>query len=137
MRRPQATDFYETVEGIGRFRFARRKLADELQIQRLYAEYAGGVEPTAWLATLAEYLSTLNTLTVEAPEGWDMDNMDPLDNETYQKINRVFVALREREETFRGKSGAVGKGTGAQDAEQRGSLVSPDIQADSEQPAVS
>ncbi|EAW2493080.1 hypothetical protein AXL65_02315 [Salmonella enterica subsp. enterica] len=132
MRRPQPTDYFETVEGIGRFRFARRKLSDELQIQRLYAEYAGGVEPTAWLATLAEYLSTLNTLTVEAPEGWDMDNMDPLDDETYKQISRVFTALREREETFRGKSGANGKGQGAQDAEQRGPLVSTDVQADSE-----
>lgn len=130
MKRPQPTDFFETVEGIGRFRFARRRLAEEMEIQRLYAEYAGGVEPTAWLATLAEYLSTLNALTVEAPEGWDMDNMDPLDDETYQKINRVFVALREREERFRGKPGKDGQGAGAPDAEQRGPLVSPDLQTD-------
>lgn len=137
MRLPQATDYYENVEGIGRFRFARRKLTDEIQIQRFYAEYAGGVEPTAWLATLAEYLSTLKTLTVEAPEGWDIDEMDPLDNETYQKLNRVFVALREREETFRAVAGKGGKGPGAQDAEQRGPLVSPDVQANAESPAVS
>lgn len=132
MRRPQNSDYFETVEGIGRFRFARRKLADELQIQRLFAEYAGGVEPTAWLTTLAEYLSTLKVLTVEAPEGWDMDDMDPLDNDTYTKISRVFVALREREERFRAGPAANGQGAGAKDAEQRGPLVSPDVPADSE-----
>ncbi|HHA3594133.1 TPA: hypothetical protein ACODIZ_003660 [Salmonella enterica subsp. enterica serovar Newport] len=130
MRLSRPSDFYETVEGVGRFRFARRMLSDELQIQRKYAEYVGGVEPTAWLATLAEYLSTIGVLTVEAPEGWDMDNMDPLDNDTYAKIARVFVALREREERFRAGAGSDGKAESAPAPEQRGSLVSQDIPAD-------
>ena len=124
MRLPQKTDFYETVEGIGRFRFAKRRLSDELQIQRAYAEYAGGVEPTIWLATLAEYLSTLRVLTVEAPENWDLDNMDPLEEATYQNLARVFIALREREETFRAKPAANGQGPRPQDGEVSGLLVS-------------
>ncbi|EON2339040.1 hypothetical protein ACLLKL_002010 [Escherichia coli] len=130
MRRSNPSDFYEDVDGVGRFRFARRMLSDEIQIQRKYAEYVGGVEPTAWLATLSEYLSTLHVLTVEAPEGWDIDNMDPLDDDTYAKIARVFVALREREERFRAKPGANGEGQSAQAPEQRGPLVSPDVQPD-------
>ncbi|EAM1616323.1 hypothetical protein EU642_22060 [Salmonella enterica] len=136
MRLAQPTDFFETLEGIGRFRFARRKMADEMQIQRLFAEYTGGVEPTAWLLTLGEYLSTLRVLTVQAPDGWDIDDMDPLDPETYSQIGRVFVALREREETFRRKPGAVGQGQGAQDAGHGGSLVSPDLQTAAEPPAL-
>ncbi|ECB1886238.1 hypothetical protein IAJ44_004294 [Salmonella enterica] len=127
MRRSLPTDFFENIDGIGRFRFARRKMADELQIQRLYAEYAGGVEPTVWLATLAEYLSTLRVLIVEAPESWDLDSMDPLDDDTYKKISRVFVALREREETFRAGAGNNGKGERQEDAEHGRSLVSPDV----------
>ncbi|EJH8717654.1 hypothetical protein NF539_004894 [Escherichia coli] len=130
MRLSKPSDYFETVEGIGRFRFARRTLADELQIQRKYAEFVGGVEPTAWLATLSEYLSTLAVLTVEAPEGWDIDNMDPLDNDTYSKLARVFVSLREREERFRSGAGANSKGQGEETPEQRGSLVSADIPAD-------
>ncbi|EIW6162825.1 hypothetical protein MF451_003822 [Salmonella enterica subsp. enterica serovar Saintpaul] len=130
MRHPQKTDFYETVEGIGRFRFARRKLADELLIQRHYAEYAGGVEPTVWLATLAEYLSTLRVLTVEAPEGWDIDDMDPLDNDTYEKLAAVFVALRRKEDSFRAGNGKQGEAASKADVEQRGSLVQADIPAD-------
>lgn len=129
MRLSKPTDFYETVEGVGRFRFGRRMLADELQIQRKYAEYVGGVEPTAWLAMLGEYLSTLIVLTVEAPEGWDIDNMDPLDNETYAKLARVFTALREREERFRSGATAQGQRPGEETPEQRGSLVSQDIPA--------
>ncbi|EHF0215279.1 hypothetical protein IFY47_003335 [Salmonella enterica] len=130
MRLSKPSDYFETVEGIGRFRFARRTLADELQIQRKYAEFVGGVEPTAWLATLSEYLSTLAVLTVEAPEGWDIDNMDPLDNDTYSKLARVFVSLREREERFRSGAGANSKGQGEETPEQRGPLVSADIPAD-------
>lgn len=126
------TDFYEDVEGIGKFRFARRTMADEIQIQRKYAEIAGGLEPTPWLATLAEYLSAIGTLTVNAPEGWDLDNMDPLDDDTYAKISRVFVALREREERFRLGHDHKGEGASKNAAEQRGPLVSTDIPADSE-----
>lgn len=129
MRLAQPTDFFEDVEGIGRFRFAHRKMNDEIQIQRLFAEYTGGVEPTAWLLTLGEYLSTLRVLTVSAPEGWDLDNLDPLDEETYARLGRVFVALREREETFRGRSKPQSEGRGTADAEHSGSLVSPDVQA--------
>lgn len=129
MRLAQPTDFFEDVEGIGRFRFAKRKMADEIQIQRLFAEYTGGIAPTAWLLTLGEYLSTLRVLTVTAPEGWNLDDLDPLDEETYAKLGRVFVALREREETFRGRSKPQGEGSGQANAEHGGSLVSPDVQA--------
>lgn len=137
MRPQQPNDFFEDVEGIGRFRFARRKMNDEIKIQRLFSDYTGGVNPTAWLLTLGEYLSTLRVLTVESPEGWDMDNMDPLDEETYEKIGRVFVALREREETFRGKPRTNGQGQGPQDAEHGGSVVSTDVPPAAEPSALS
>lgn len=137
MRLPQPTDFFEDVEGIGRFRFAKRKMADEVQIQRLFSEYTGGVEPTAWLLTLGEYLSTLRVLTVSAPEGWDLDDLDPLEAETYTKLGRVFIALREREETFRAGSSKAGQSSGAANAEHGGSLVSPDVQTAAQPSALS
>lgn len=130
MRLAQPTDFFEDVEGIGRFRFARRKMADEVQIQRLFSEYTGGIQATAWLLTLGEYLSTLRVLTVSAPANWDLDDMDPLDEDTYSKIARVFIALREREETFRGRPRKTSEGSSAQDAGDSGSLVSADLPTD-------
>lgn len=129
MRLAQPTDYFEDVEGIGRFRFARRKMADEIQIQRVFSEYTGGIQPTAWLLTLGEYLATLRVLTVEGPENWDLDNMDPLDEDTYNRIGRVFLALREREETFRAGGKPKGESQRAGNAEHGGSLVSPDVQA--------
>ncbi|EDY2030040.1 hypothetical protein GTB64_004482 [Salmonella enterica] len=129
MRKPLATDFIENIEGIGRFRFARRTMADEMKIQRLFSEYTGGVDATVWLLTVGEYLSTLRVLIVEAPEGWDIENLDPLEDETYEQMGRVFVTLREREETFRRKPAGAGEGAGAKDAEHGGSLVSENVPA--------
>lgn len=136
-RQPKANDYYIDVNGIGRFRCARRSLSIEVEVQREYASMAGGVAPTAWLMTLAEYLSTLRVLIVDAPEGWDMENMDPLDDETYQKLGRVFAALREREETFRGKPRTAGQAESPANGEHSGSVVSPDVPPATEQPAVS
>lgn len=135
-RQPKANDYYIDVPDIGRFRCARRTMMIEVEVQREYASMAGGVEPTAWLVTIAEYLSTLRVLIVDAPEGWDMDDMDPLDDETYQQLGRVFAALREREETFRRKSGKAGQENGAGNGEHGGSVVSPDVPATPEQPAI-
>lgn len=136
-RTPKQTDFYVDVEGVGRFRFARRTLMLEAEVQREYAMIAGGVDPTAWLMTLGEYISTLRVLIVEGPEDWDMDNMDGLDDDTYEKISKVFHALREREETFRRRHGAKGKAPGEGNGEHDQPVVSQDVPPTSEQPSVS
>lgn len=133
MKTYQATskdDFFEDVEGVGRFRFRQRTMADEMNIQRLYADYIGGVIPTNWLAMLAEYQSALRVLTVAGPDDWDMDKLDPLQTETYDKLRRVFIALRESEERFRGRPIAGLEDGSQEDGERGGSLVSPDLQAD-------
>lgn len=131
-RQPNKNDFIVEVPGEGRFIFARRSMGDEIAIQREYARHAGGVEPTVWLATLAEYLSTLSVLTVEAPESWDIDAMDPLDDESYKRIGRVFAALRERENTFRRKSDPSGKDQRPLPGGDGGSVVPQDVPTSSE-----
>lgn len=126
------SDFVVEVEGIGKFTFARRKMADEIQIQRKYAEIAGGVEPTVWLSTLAEYLSTLEVLTVSAPADWDLDEMEPLENDTYKRLERVFVALREREERFLGRTPARREESREGDVPDSELLVPEQVQTDIE-----
>lgn len=125
-------DFFEDVEGVGRFRFRQRKMADEMEIQRLYADYIGGVIPTQWLALLAEYQSALRVLTVAGPDDWDLDTLDPLEPETYNKLRRVFIALRECEERFRGRPVTRLEDGSQENGERGGSLVSPDVQATEE-----
>lgn len=112
-RAPRSTDFEVQVEGIGNFAFARRTLGDELAIQREYARIIDGVTPTEWLATMAGWLSVLRTITVRAPDGWDLDAMDPLDPETYERLFKVFSALREKEDSFRRGSGGPSQAVSA------------------------
>ncbi len=129
-RRPNPkTDFPVDVDGIGRFVFAKRKMKDEIDIQVEYARMIQGVEPTAWLATVAGWLSDLRVLTVLAPVGWDLEEMDPLDDETYKQIALVHSALRTKEGSFRRKpeQGGAAAGTGA--VEDGGVLVSPEVPA--------
>jgi len=102
-RAKRPTDFSVTIDGIGRFTFGKRTMADELAIQREYADIIQGVEsPTVWLETMGGWLSVLRVLTVEAPADWDLDELDPLDEQTYAKLNRVYEELRNQERSFRG-----------------------------------
>lgn len=109
---PQS-DFTVTVEGVGAFTFGRRKMKDELAIQREFADIIGGVQPTPWLEAVGGWISALKVLTVRAPAGWDLEEMDPLDEATYSKLNRVYQALREKEGSFRSGQAAAGPASGA------------------------
>lgn len=94
------------VEGEGSFTFRRRQMRDEFRIGAEYCRLSEGVAgATPWFAGLCQAVATLRVLTVEAPPGWDLDKMDPLEPATYDRIIRVHQALREKEEFFR--SGGV------------------------------
>lgn len=129
-RKPAPTDFTVPVEGIGTFTFAKRRMADEIAIQVEYARIIDGVEPTEWLAAVAGWLSTLKVLTVRAPEGWDIDEMDPLDDDTYSQLMRVHGALRDKEISFRGRSPAGGQGSGQGAGGDDRVLVQEEVRAD-------
>jgi hypothetical protein len=103
-RRPDPkTDFIVDVDGIGRFTFARRRMVDEINIQVEYARMIQGVEPTEWLATVCGWIASLRVLTVFAPSGWNIDEMDPLDDETYKQLALVHNSLDKKEGSFRRK----------------------------------
>lgn len=113
-RAERETDYTVKVENVGTFRFGKRTMRDEVSIQVEYARIIDGVEPTEWLAIVAGWLSTLQVLTVSAPEGWDLNEFDPLDSETYATIKRVYDALLEKERSFRRKPEIRSEGSGAQ-----------------------
>lgn len=128
-RQPAATDFFVTVEGVGRFSFGQRKMADEMQIAVEYSLMTQGIDtPSSWLSIMADAMSQLRVLTVKAPDDWDMDEMDPLNGETYAKIVKVHRALREKETSFREKPATAGKDSGPRDSEGAGVLVPQEIQ---------
>ncbi len=108
----KATDFTVAVDGVGTFTFGRRTMRDEIDIQREYAAILDGVKPTVWLEVVGSWFSAFKVLTVKAPEGWSVDELDPLDNETYSKMNLVYDALCEKELSFRRVHAPDGQGSG-------------------------
>ena len=127
MRRPSETDFVVQVDGVGGFTFARRRMADEIAIQVEYAKTLNGAPATDWLALVAGWLSALRVLTVRAPADWDIDEMDPLDDETYAKLARVHDALNEKERSFRRKPAGRVQGEREGASQNGGVLVSPQV----------
>jgi hypothetical protein len=129
-RQPAATDFFVDVPNVGTFSFARRTLRDELKIAAEYSRLTEGVEtPTEWLEYVATWISALKVLTVTAPDGWDIDTMDPLDQDTYGKLGAVHTLLREKEQSFRSGSSKAGQAAGKADRDVDRVLVSPQVQS--------
>lgn len=127
-RQPSATDFTITVEGVGAFTFAKRTMRDELRIAAEFSRICEGVEtPNEFLQTVGSWISTLRVLTVAAPDGWDLDAMDPLDADTYAQLFQVHRALREKEGSFRRK-GKASQGSGPEVGQEPAVLVSPEVQ---------
>lgn len=111
-RIPKDTDYTVPVEGVGSFTFGRRKMVDEINIQREYANILAGVSATDWLGTVGTWIATFKVMMVRAPSDWDIDEMDPLDDATFEKMRRVYDALCDKELSFRRKPGSGSEGSG-------------------------
>lgn len=114
MARPAGkNDFPLDVEGVGMFVFGRRTLADEIKINVEYSRLTEAVEPTRWLDQVATWLATLKVMTVRTPETFVIDDLDPLDDETYAKLLKVHMMLVAKERSFRLKPDQAGEAGGA------------------------
>lgn len=105
-----ASTFIEPVEGIGTFTFTKRRMREQFRVEAEFARLTEGAPVAADVSSLAMSVACLRVLTVEAPEGWNLDEMDPEDGDTYSKILRVYGALRAREDAFRAKPKAASEG---------------------------
>lgn len=131
MARPaESTDFFVDVPNVGNFYFAKRKIRDELAVACEYSRLTEGITtPSPWLELVATWIAALKVLTVSAPAGWNIDEMDPHDSESYGKIGAVYTSLRNKEESFRqGKKAPVQAG-GPGDGAVPGVLVPAPVQS--------
>ena len=123
-------EFTITVDGVGAFTFRKRNMRTEFAIQSEYSRLTEGVDtPTTQLHLFASMVSELKVLTVKAPEGWDIDQLDPLDDDSYRKIADTHRAMREKEQSFRRQASTVGAGDGAGNIADGGVRVSPAVPA--------
>ena len=129
MRERKTTDFCVDVEGVGRFTFARRTLRDDLAVATEYSRLIEGIDtPTEWLSILAGCVAALKVLTVTEPEGWNLLDVDPLDEDGYASILRVHNALRSAEARFRETRKESGARSGQEHGGNGAVLVSEEIQ---------
>jgi hypothetical protein len=116
MRAPSDTDFVLPVEGIGNFTFAKKNMRIQMAIECEYARLTEGIETvTPFLHVVSTALSNLAVLTVAAPPGWDLEELDPEDSDSYEKLLKVWGVLREKQATFRkgAADNSAGAGAGA------------------------
>ena len=103
------------VPGIGKFTFRGRvSFRDAGRIGGEYYDFCGGIEPPkgSWLDAVASAYSEMKVLTVAAPDGWNLDTLDPQDQDSYRKFMEVSSARRAEEARFRGGSEVGGKAGG-------------------------
>lgn len=108
-----AKTFAVDVDGIGHFIFRRRFMRDEFRIEAEVSRLTEGVPvPTANLINMANIVAPIKVLCVEAPKDWDIDAMNPFDEEDYKRIAAVHTALATKEKTFRPGNGSPGEDAG-------------------------
>lgn len=129
MATPGPATFTLNVDGVGTFTFHRRTMREEMRIAAEHSRITEGVDkPTPYLELVSTWMATLKVLTAKPPEGWDIDNMDPLDGDTYVRLQSVFSALRAKEGSFRGQPASGGQAAGPADVQDAGVRVPPAVQ---------
>ncbi len=90
------------VPEIGTFTFLKRTPSLSMRIVSTSIDFIGEPARTAWQAETGTVFGTLKVLLQRAPEGFDLDALDPLEPADYAKALAVWGALREKEARFRG-----------------------------------
>lgn len=109
------SDFHLDVEGVGKFVFARRTPRDVYRIRGEYANLTdGNYDADGNYADISALgFATIKVLMVSAPDGFSLDQLDPLVDEAWEeKVVKVFTSLREKELSFRPGTGASGQAAG-------------------------
>ena len=116
MRSPADSDFFVEVPEVGTFRFARRTYGDRLKIRAEFLKLVRDVgEADPELATQAAIVAAHKVLCVEAPPGWgDLAAVDMIAvPDADDRIYSIYLALKEKEDSFRRPAKEGGEAAGA------------------------
>lgn len=116
MRSPADSDFFVEVPEVGTFRFARRTYGDRLKIRAEFLKLVRDVgEADPELATQAAIVAAHKVLCVEAPPGWgDLAAVDMIAvPDADDRIYSIYLALKEKEDSFRRLASEGGEAAGA------------------------
>lgn len=103
MRAAKETDFLVDLEGVGKFRFARRTFGDRIKIRgeiaRMARDFGDDLDAVAEVTVVA----VCKTLMVSCPKGWeDIEAIDLVDRpEAEEQAWQLFMKLQDAESRFR------------------------------------
>ncbi len=120
--------FVVSVPSVGDFTFRSRTIADQVRIEAEALRITGGPTGDEALRSIALNLATLSVLTVSAPDGWDVEGIDPLDgDDAVAPLRAVCKELRAAEATFRGRRHPERQAAGAAAVADRGVPLPPPV----------
>lgn len=122
-------NFSVEVDGVGAFVFRHRTLRDGYRIEGERDRVLGGPVSDEALGASAMAYAALLVLTVEAPEGWDLDALDPVDDADTGRMFLVYRRMVETAATFHPRAVHNGPGAGPRDVGDPGVRLSPQIQS--------
>ena len=110
MLKPTERFFTKEIENLGKFVFKYPTLKDEIAADNIAAMLLGeNKNPAVGTNNMAVMIGTLKTGIVEAPEGFDLDEIY-----SYEELEVVYNAFAEKVSSFRRQS-AFSKQKGAED----------------------
>lgn len=121
------------VPDIGTFEVRKRTLGVQMKIHAELNRLTEGAPLSTlsdWFIDLCGLVAELKGLIIKAPDGWSMDNLDPLDD-GYDRLRAVYRAIRVQEDSFRTQAKRP-QATGAGSSEQPPVVVSGSVPAPSE-----
>ena len=130
MREPKETDFVVELDGVGKFRFARRTFGDRIRIRgevaRMSRDFGDDLDSVAEVTVVAVY----KTLMVSCPKGWeDIESIDLIDRpDAEDQVWQLFLKLQDTEARFRQERDGTGKKGREGDIEDDSVLVPPAVQ---------
>lgn len=94
--------FTVQVDGVGAFECRRRTMRVQVAIAAEYNRLVEGAESISRsLDSMASFMSYLQAMIVDAPEGWDAYAVDPDDPDEVEQLQQVYAAIQAAEARFR------------------------------------
>ena len=100
MLKPSEKQFTKEIENLGTFTFRYPTLKDEIKADNITASLLeGNKNPTVAVSNMAVMLGLLQVAIVDAPEGFDLDELY-----VYEEVETVYNAFVSQVSSFRSQS---------------------------------
>lgn len=116
------------IDGWGEFVVNRLTMGRNMEVAAEYERHLRGMQNTTReFRALANTMATAKVLVAVAPEGWSLDDLDPLDPQTYERLFDLASKIDQQERFFRSAPGGHGPRHGEESGGVGGVVVSQDV----------